>query len=112
MQRRCVRPVPPHAPAHALAWCRHARRHALGRRVVEVVDEVLLRVVRSPVLDVVDQLVELVIVDVTVVEEVVVVVVTDVASFKYRASANWAPPRVLAVHPAAMIFPSPWSVTA
>ena len=104
--------MPPHAPAHALAWCRHARRHALGRRVVEVVDEVLLRVVRSPVLDVVDQLVELVIVDVTVVEEVVVVVVTDVASFKYRASANWAPPRVLAVHPAAMIFPSPWSVTA
>jgi len=83
---RRARPVPPHERAHALASCRQARRHAFGRRVVEVVDEVLLVVVRSSVVDVADQLVvvELVVtVDVTVVEGVVVVVVvSDVASFK------------------------------
>ena len=59
--------MPSHAAAHPLASCRQVRRHAFGPRVVEVVDVVVELVI---------------IVDVTIVEGVVVVVVTDVASFK------------------------------
>ena len=64
MHSRCVRPVPPHATSHAFVSCRQARRQALGRSVVEVVDDVLAEVV---VLVVVGSRVVVVVLDVLVV---------------------------------------------